>query len=114
VTAADLGIFAPSSFLPTRDSPAGVYLGRLVPLPLAAPVVCACGKTYKNYRVHIESAAHKNNETLRPKKQQDANKTSKIHASWGVNYRLTPPETKKITTREITPRPTPPSRIQPS
>jgi hypothetical protein len=54
-----VGYRAADWFLPTRDSPAGVYLGRLVPLPLAAPVVCACGKTYKNYRVHIESAAHK-------------------------------------------------------
>jgi len=46
-------------FLPTRDSPAGVYLGRLVPLPAPIPTTCACGKTYKNQRKHMESAAHK-------------------------------------------------------
>jgi len=45
-------------FLPTRESPVGTYLGRLV--PIAAPTItCPCGKTYKNYRKHIESAAHK-------------------------------------------------------
>ncbi len=54
-----VGYYAADWFLPTRDSPAGAYLGRLIPLPAPTLIACACGKTYKNHRKHIESAAHK-------------------------------------------------------
>ena len=44
-------------FLPTRE---GGYLGQLEPPPaITVPVKCACGKTYRNARTHMESAAHK-------------------------------------------------------